>query len=205
MARYILLFFILLLGTTTVMAQSSTSTLEGKLTDAGTGEGLIAASVVIYKPGGTTPIAGGSTDINGNYSIPSVDAGTYDVEFSYVGYTSVKQAGVILYANQVIRLNVKLLEGETVGEVEVTAYVVPLISQDQTTTGKTITAGDIQNLPSKSIGGIAATTAGVTSTDENGALNMRGSRSSGTIVYVDGIRVNGSTVPQTLMVMQQVV
>jgi outer membrane receptor protein involved in Fe transport len=197
MARYILLFFILLLGTTTVMAQSSTSTLEGKLTDAGTGEGLIAASVVIYKPGGTTPIAGGSTDINGNYSIPSVDAGTYDVEFSYVGYTSVKQAGVILYANQVIRLNVKLLEGETVGEVEVTAYVVPLISQDQTTTGKTITAGDIQNLPSKSIGGIAATTAGVTSTDENGALNMRGSRSSGTIVYVDGIRVNGSTVPQT--------
>ncbi|MGB0983058.1 MAG: TonB-dependent receptor, partial [Saprospiraceae bacterium] len=198
MARYLLLFFVLLLGTTTAMAQSSTSTLEGKLTDEATGEGLIAASVTIYKQGGTTPIAGVATDISGNYSIPNVDAGTYDVEFSYVGYTSTKQTGVVLYANQVVRLNVKLLEGTTIGtEVIVKAYRVPLISQDQTTTGKTITAGDIQNLPSKSIGGIAATTAGVTSTDENGALNMRGSRSSGTIIYVDGIRVNGSTVPQT--------
>ena len=197
MARYFLLFFVLLIGTATVKAQQSYSTLEGIVTDETTGEGLIGASITIYKAGGETPISGASTDIDGSYSIPNVQPGTYDVEFSYVGYTSKKEGNVILYAGQVIRLNKKLLEGVTTGEIEINAYTEPLIRQDETTTGKTITADDIKNLPSKSIAGIAATTAGVTSSDDGGALNFRGSRSNATIIYVDGIRVNGSTVPQT--------
>lgn len=198
MARYVLLFFVLLFGASAAMAQQSTSTLEGRVTDANTGEGLVFASVTLYKTGETTPVTGGTSDIEGNYSLPNIEPGTYDVEFSFIGYTSQKQTGVLLYAGQVIRLNAKLSEGVQIDSiVEIIAYTVPLISQDQTTTGKTITSADIQNLPSKSIGGIAATTAGVTSADDGGALNFRGSRSNATIVYVDGIRVNGSTVPQT--------
>ena len=73
----------------------------------------------------------------------------------------------------------------------------PSIRPDQTTKGKTITAEDIKNLPSRSITGIVATTAGVSSADDGGILNFRGSRSSATIVYVDGVRVNGKVIPQT--------
>lgn len=198
MARYVLLFFVLMLGGVTAFAQQSTSTLEGKLTDASTNEGLIGANITLYKAGSTTPVTGTTTDIEGNYSIPSIQPGTYDVEFSYVGYTPQKQTDVVMYAGEVIRLNASIREGVTLDSVvEIIAYVVPLISQDKTTTGKTITGEDIKNLPSKSISGIVATTAGASSSDDGGAVNIRGSRSNATIVYVDGIRVNGATVPQT--------
>jgi len=197
MARYVLLFFVLMLGSVSAFAQQS-STLEGQLTDVITKEGLISASVSLYKPGSTTPIEGTVTDIEGNYSLSSVSPGTYDVEFSYVGYNTQKQTNVVLYAGQVIRLNAALSERAVeIDVVEIVAYTVPLISQDKTTTGKTVTAEDIKNLPSKSISGIVATTAGASSSDDGGAVNIRGSRSNATIIYVDGVRVNGSTVPQT--------
>jgi len=55
----------------------------GRVTDAGTGEGLAGANVTV---GGTA--LGGATDDNGYYSISGIEAGSYSVSASYIGYES---------------------------------------------------------------------------------------------------------------------
>ncbi|MCB0577046.1 MAG: Plug domain-containing protein, partial [Saprospiraceae bacterium] len=74
------------------------------------------------------------------------------------------------------------------------AFKVPLIEQDKTSGGQTLTSDQIKNLPTRSVNAIVATTAGTTSID-GGAVNIKGSRSNATNYYIDGIRVTGSLPP----------
>ncbi|MGB0984233.1 MAG: carboxypeptidase-like regulatory domain-containing protein, partial [Saprospiraceae bacterium] len=139
-----------------IYAQELTGTLKGKIIDDSSGEPLIFATVTLYPMNSETLIQGIRTDFDGNFVFKNVEEGKYDLEVSYVGYTSRRIEKIEIYSNKVTRQDITLLEGVTLNEVIVTEYVVPLISQDQTTTGKTITSRDIRNLPSKSISDIAA-------------------------------------------------
>jgi len=56
-------------------------------------------------------------------------------------------------------------------EVVVTAYQVPLIEQDNTTQGKTLTSADIRRRPVRSVNALAATAAGVSATEEKRIFN----------------------------------
>lgn len=64
------------------IGQLAAGTLQGKVTDADNGDALIGANVTIE---GTT--MGAATDMNGEYTVENVPAGTYTVIISYVGYT----------------------------------------------------------------------------------------------------------------------
>jgi hypothetical protein len=196
MARYVLLFLVLLLGSFTAMAQSSVGSLEGRILDAVNKQPLMFATVAIYKAGSESLETGTNTDIDGNYSLSNLDPGKYDVKVSYTGYGEKTIADVTVFSGEIMRLNIELSEGIDVQEV-VVVWVEPLIRTDNTTQGKKITSEDISNLPSKSINGIVSTTAGVTSTDDGQGFNVRGGRENSTIVYVDGVRYNSNQIPQT--------
>jgi outer membrane receptor for ferrienterochelin and colicin len=63
--------------------------------------------------------------------------------------------------------------------------------------GGTVTREEYQNMATKNINSVAATTAGVYQADEGGALSVRGGRSSSTIYFVDGVKtIGGLGVPQ---------
>jgi outer membrane receptor protein involved in Fe transport len=193
MTRYFLLSLVFALTSTVTLAQTS---LSGKVTDTETGEELIAANVTFYKGG--VLISGVATDFEGNYSV-SLDPGTYDVEGSYVGYQTSRTKGVIVRAGQANKLDIKLgTEGSGINldEVVVTEYKVPLVEQDNTTQGGSLTSEDIRKFASKSITSVAAATAGMSQVDEGDAITVRGSRSNATDVYVDGIRVSASQVQE---------
>ncbi|RMF25350.1 MAG: TonB-dependent receptor [Bacteroidetes bacterium] len=192
MARYLLLTLVLFLAGGALFGQGTS--LQGKVTDADTGEPIIFGNVAVYKNG--VLITGTDTDLDGNYSINPLDPGTYEVEFSYTGYQSKKYEGVVVNAGKANRLDATLSAGVTLQEVEVVDYVVPLIEQDNTTQGGTLTSEQIRQLPTKSINALAATTAGVASADEGSALNIRGSRSNANSYFMDGIRVFGELPPQ---------
>lgn len=180
----------------------SQSSLEGKVTDTLSGEPLIFANVILYKNGNL--ITGTQTDLDGNYVFSNVDPGTYDVEASYTGYPNQRQSRVIILAGKAIRLDFKMNAGLVLQGVVVVDYKVPLIEQDNTTQGGIKTAEQIRNLPTKNINAIAATTAGL-STIDGGAINIRGSRSNATNYYLDGIRVNANSIPQSEIEQLQVV
>ncbi|MEO6131450.1 MAG: carboxypeptidase regulatory-like domain-containing protein, partial [Saprospiraceae bacterium] len=185
------------------LAAWSQSSLEGKVTDAKTGETVIFANVIIFKDGNLK--TGTTTDTDGNYVFSSLDPGTYDVQVSYTGYPDQKQTGVVVLAGKAIRLDFKMDAGVLLGDVVVKAYKVPLIEQDNTTQGGVKTAEQIKNLPVKSINAIAATTPGLSSID-GGSINIRGSRSDATNYYIDGIRVSSTNlIPQSEIEQLQVI
>ena len=168
------------------LAAWSQTSLEGKVTDVTTGDPLIFANVVLFRNGNL--ITGTQTDLDGNYVFSSIDPGTYDVEASYTGFPTQRQTGVVALAGKSIRLDFKLDAGMVLNVVEIVAYKVPLIEQDNTTQGGIKTAEQIRNLPTKNINAIAATTAGLSSID-GGDVNIRGSRTNATNYYLYGIRV----------------
>lgn len=83
------------------MAQKGT--IRGKITDAETGEELIGAAILIE---GT--VQGASADLDGNYSIPSIEPGTYNLRCSFISYESQLITDVIVKANDVTSLDIKL-------------------------------------------------------------------------------------------------
>jgi outer membrane receptor for ferrienterochelin and colicin len=78
-------------------------------------------------------------------------------------------------------------------DIVVVDYKVPLIEQDNTTSGQTITSEQIRNLPTKDVTALAAQAAGLSQADEGAAVTVRGSRANATNYYVDGIRVRGAS------------
>ncbi|MEM6964708.1 MAG: von Willebrand factor type A domain-containing protein, partial [Bacteroidota bacterium] len=131
MTKNIVLTLNLLFLSTFLVAQT---TLTGKVTDAESGEELIGANVQVFRNGAF--VVGDATDIDGNFSL-RVDPGTYDIDFSYTGYPTQKVEGVIAVASHATKVDVQLQTGtgQVLDEIVVTGYKVPLIRQDETSSG----------------------------------------------------------------------
>ncbi|MCB0638994.1 MAG: TonB-dependent receptor, partial [Lewinella sp.] len=200
MKRNLLVVLLFLLGTAYLGAQTS---LSGKVKEGDTGEPIIFGTVVLYQNG--VQKGGTETDFDGNYNFASLDPGTYDVEFSYVGFQTQRITGVVVFDGKANKLDAELNSGVMLTEIEVVGYKVPLVEQDNTTQGATITSEQIRSLPTRNINALAATTAGLSSADEGSAVTIRGSRSNATNYYVDGMRVQGSLIPESEIDQLQVI
>jgi len=193
MKKFLLLALCGFLLTVSVTAQTSIS---GKVIDIDNNEDVLYGTVKLLQ--GDQLIQGTQTDWEGKYSFSSIDPGTYTLEFSYVGLQTKRIEGFEAFMNKVNVMDVQMTGAAVdLAVIEIVAYEVPLIQQDNTTQGKTVTAKQIRNLPTKNINAIASTTAGVGSADEGGALTIRGQRSSGTVYIVDGVRTRNGLPPSS--------
>ncbi|MEL6140505.1 MAG: TonB-dependent receptor [Bacteroidota bacterium] len=199
--RRILLFFPFLLFSLVISAQTA---LSGKVVDEDNNNDPLPFATVALKKGDNV-VLGTNTDIDGNYFFSNVDPGTFDVEVTYTGYATRRIEGVEIFAGKTNVVDVGLTSGVVLDEVVVTAYDVPLVEQDNTTQGRTVTSTEIRNLPTRNINAIAATAAGLASADEGGEINIRGSRANATDYYVDGIRVQGNLLPESEIDQLQVI
>lgn len=200
MMRNLLLISFLLLSAVAAVAQTS---LSGTMTDSDSKEPIIGGTVLLFKNG--VQITGTTTDFDGTYNIANLDPGTYDVEASYLGYQSQRVEKVVIFAGKANKLDFGLSSGVLLTTIEVKTYRVPLVEQDNTTQGQTITSEQIRNLPTRNINALAATTAGLASADEGSAITVRGSRSDATNYYVDGIRIQGNLIPESEIDQMQVI
>jgi len=200
MKRTILLF-LLVLSAFTVYAQTA---LQGKVTDE-TGEALPFATIQLFKNGAF--YQGAQTDLDGNFFISPVDPGTYDIQADYTGYQPMKLTGIPVSAGRTNVADVEMNSdgGVVLEEIVVVAYEVPLIEQDNTTQGQTVTSEQIKNLPTRNINQIASITAGASSADEGDGINIRGSRDNATDYYVDGVRVRATSIPDSEIEQLQVI
>jgi outer membrane receptor protein involved in Fe transport len=201
MNRLLLLIGFLLAGWSGMVAQT---TIEGKVTDAKTGEPILFGTIALYRGG--VLITGTETDLDGNFFLADVQPGTYDMEASYVGFAPQRQTGIIIKAGRTNRVNFQLSDDAVLLDlgIEIKEYKVPLIEIDNTTQGATVTAEKIRALPTKQVNAIAATSAGISSRD-GGDISVRGSRSNETVYFLDGVRVTGNLIPQSEIEQLQVV
>ncbi len=191
MIRFTTFIFAILLFASTGLAQVGSGTLKGKISDFDTGEPLPFASVVLFLNG--NQVAGTNTNFDGEYTIKPISPGTYEVLLSFVGYQPKKITGVKINANKIHFVNAEISAGVMVQEAEVVEYAVPLIDKDGGASGGTVSREDIDKLPGRSATSIATTVAGASTAGTGGGISIRGARSSSTWIYIDGIKVRGSS------------
>lgn len=112
-----LLLYTLFLFLAKITAQD-TGSIVGKLTDKEVNDEPLAFANVLIQ--GTTK--GTTSDFDGLYEIANVEAGTYTVVFSYLGYETVEIPNVTVVAGKVSTINVPMSasEGVSLDEVVVT-------------------------------------------------------------------------------------
>ncbi len=170
------------------------SAIKVRLTDKANKETIPFANVIVEMGGIQSGV--GTTNMDGEVTIKPLSPGRYTVKSSYVGYQSVEVKDIQVAVGKTVYINVEMTAGQQLEAVEVIDYKEPLIDPD-TKSGGTVTREEYQNMASKNINSVAATTAGVYQKDEGGELNIRGSRADATAYYVDGQKVLGSSgVPQ---------
>ncbi len=147
--------------------KADVGTLHGAVHDAQTGEPLAFVNVVLFRNG--QEVTGVNTDFDGNYTIKPVEAGTYDVLFSYVGYNSLKFNKVAVGSNKMTFIDADLNPSMVLEEALIVEYPAPLVNRDSR-----VQREDIDRMPARAAGVASAGTSAY---------------------YIDGIKVRGSSAP----------
>lgn len=163
-------------------------TLKGKVTDGK--EAVPYANIIIVQGG--KQFGGAQSNMDGDYTIKPIPPGMYDVKVSFVGFNTSVTSGVIINADKITFLDVKLATSSTVLETVIVKWEKPLINKDNTQSGDALNAAELKNIPGRSAAAMATSMAGVQGND--GAMgSVRGARTDGTVTYIDGVKVIGTS------------
>ena len=129
---------------------------------------------------------GTATDLDGRFTIPDLRAGSYNVQFSYIGFETKLYTDVRITAGQTTTLDVVLAEAvlSTSDEVVIVGDR-PLVDVEGAQSQTAIGREQIEAAPVRTVQGVISTQAGVTS-DPTG-LYIRGGRANETGFVVDGV------------------
>ncbi|MEW5799323.1 MAG: TonB-dependent receptor [Bacteroidota bacterium] len=171
-----------------LLLADTTGKIKGRVIDKASSEPLINATVFIV---GTH--FGTVTDLNGEYVILNIPAGTYQVRFSFLGYQTTNVTGVKVTPDLTTEINVSLqTEGIEMGEVTIIAER-KAFQKDATATLTTIDEQQIRSLPINNFTqALVLVTGFVNSNNGSGddGIHLRGGRSGEVTYLVDGVRVD---------------
>lgn len=179
---YLLLTHILLCTSLLLYCSFSASAqtagrISGKVTDKSSGGPLIGVTVLLEGSSN-----GSITDVDGNYLLDNVPAGTHTVVVKYIGYATRSVTGVIVKAGEVASLNVIMSEASSqkLNEVVVTssyqqASVNALLAlqKNNASVSSGISADQIERSPDKNIGQVLKRISGA-SIEDNKFVIVRG-------------------------------
>lgn len=114
----------LLVCTSALVAQSTLGTITGVVTDS-TGA-VIPNAVVVATNTATGVRAQTVSSSTGNYVIPNLQVGPYEISVAVSGFKTFNRSGINLSSNDNLRVDVTLQVGQTSERVEVTAEAPPL-------------------------------------------------------------------------------
>lgn len=181
---------IILFANVLLLAQSGA--LKGKLTDKETGDPIPFANVVVETGG--QQVSGATTNFDGEFTVKPLSPGKYDLRVTYVGYQTILITDIRINPDKITYQDVKMKSTmQQLETVKVISYKVPLIQKDQTQQGGTVTSEEIAKMPGRDATSIASTIGGVITEDGSNAMNIRGARDEGTVIYIDGVKVRGSS------------
>lgn len=192
----LLFTFLILLFTIPQYAFAQEGTIKGVIKDAISGEVLIGANIFIPDLN-----VGASSDVDGNYVIDNLPAGTYDVTARYVGYKQITE-NVVVRSNATTEVDFNLEPTAVqLNELVVTGQGVATERRKLTSSVESISKDEIKAAPVESVdqllqgrvpGLSAFNSSGMPGTA--GRIAARGLKSALTnatpVVYVDNVRVD---------------
>jgi hypothetical protein len=147
--RLAALFSFFILFTAAVFAQSDRGTITGTVADPA---GAVIASANVEarstETGAVSPVA---TSTTGNYTIPNLPAGAYELTVSVPGFKKFIRPGLIIQAAQTIRVDAVMEVGNATESVTVNDEA-PLLKTESGELSNTIATQTMDTLPLLSIG-----------------------------------------------------
>ena len=140
--KTVAIFLGLLAGS--VYAQESRGTITGRVTDSS--GGLIGGAEVRATNTQTGTTATTSTNVSGNFTIPYLLPGNYDLSANYTSFKKLDKPGIELRVNDVLSVDFVLEVGNASETVEVTGGT-PLLQTENASLGQVQTDRNINNLP----------------------------------------------------------
>ena len=175
-----LLVAFLLFPTAVLMAAGGKIT--GKVTDHETGEALVGATVRVE---GTS--FGATTDANGVFSIANINAGTYTLISSYIGYQQITISNIEVHEGLIAEAKFALpAEGVKVGTVVIVAQR-PLVEKSATNEVRILNGDYLSTIPIRNVTEAASLQPGVVL--RNNLVYVRGSRADETGFALEGVNV----------------
>jgi hypothetical protein len=174
------LFFVLVLTVLIPAVLFAAGKIRGKVTDAGTGEPLVGANVVVV---GTS--MGAATNVSGEYIILNVPTGTYTLRTSYVGYQTITLSNIRVNEGLTAEAEFKLpAEGVTVATVEIVAER-PLINKSATNAVRIVDQDFFDKIPARGVNAAISAQPGVIT--QAGNIYIRGGRPDEVGYRVEGV------------------
>ncbi len=194
-------------GLDVTIKSTSNGEINGKVSDAGTGEALIGATVVASIKDRVVSTA--ITDFDGFYVLKPLEPGLYDLSFSYLGYEPVDIKMVPASSNNMTTVNADLNSNSVLDTLVVRASRVieyqNLFGPIDTGSGAAFTEQEIKKLPVRTANDIASLGAGIYQEDSGDVFQVRGSRTGATRLMVDGNYVDDfNSIPNSAIAEMQV-
>jgi hypothetical protein len=139
---------ILCLAVAAASAQEYRATVLGTVADK-SGATVPGARIVITNTA-TGIVTKSATNSSGAFVVPFLAPGTYTLEVQHPGFETVRQTGIVLQANQSMRINMELRPGAVTSNVTVTSET-PLLNTASANNGQTIDARQLVTLPVHSL------------------------------------------------------
>ena len=170
---------------TGMLFSGQTGKIAGIVTDASSGGALVGCNVLVK---GTSQ--GASTDANGEYFIINLSPGSYDLEFSMIGYAAYTAEGVSVNIDVTTPVNAAVsTEAVAMSGIVVTAEQ-PAIEKTLTSTKQIVTGDMMSGMAVTDVNDVIKTLPGVT--EVGGDLHIRGGRSGEEMYLVDGASVTNA-------------
>lgn len=116
-------------------ALATTGKISGIVKDKETGEPLPGVNVIVE---GTT--RGAATDVQGNYVILNVPAGTYSVRATFLGYAAMRVQNLRVSIDQTTRHDFLMTPEAIAGEEVIVVATRPIVQKDLTSSQKVTTS-----------------------------------------------------------------
>ena len=170
-------------------AQTPTATLVGRVVDA-TRAGVTGADIRVRNVE-TNEVRSAQTQLDGEYTVPSLSPGAYEVTIEKPGFKLLHESNLVLQIDQTARLDAQLEIGAVAQSVQVQAEV-PLVNTETATRGDVIAPNEITEMPlnGRDFNDLALMVAGVQPAEQSAKGSpyvVNGARADASNVTIDGL------------------
>jgi hypothetical protein len=167
------------------LAQETTGTLRGQVTDP-TGASIPGATVEVSGPTLMRTLTV-STDTAGTYTFSTLPPGTYAISTNAKGFTPSKKMNIVLQVGKVLRVDFPLSVGSATETVEISAEAVA-VDVSQSTVQANVSAAFIDRLPKgRGFDTLIALAPGARYEAKSGGYQVDGASASENIFLIDGM------------------
>ena len=125
-------------------AQTPSALLTGRVTDSS--KAVIGDANIVVTNVGTNIRFEGATNHAGEYDVPNLPPGTYTIEASKPGFTTVVKPNVVLHVEDAVEINIEMTVGSTSESITVVAGA-PLVQSATSDPSAVIEGETIRELP----------------------------------------------------------